>query len=755
LHTHLGDGVFINSHAGRSSLLGETEYELRVRFRDDAGSVSAYATREFETTVASAIAPLELTDIDTLPTPYWVNSFNSSIELPNPSPSPPQLRFEAATSELLVRVTGQAAAGNAVDNPFPLDEHVQVRIVIESGSSALNLSPTYFIVYDELGTRHVIHLPAVSLAAGQRLDLWVASNGSTYYGNASQTEPDFSNLARASDVVFAASQPGFIVEEVVGGFQLPVNIAFVPNPGPDPDDPLFYVNELYGTIKVVTRDYTIGTYATGLLNFNPTGAFPGSGEQGLAGIVVDPLTGDLFVTRVASSTPGVEAAPHYPQVVRLSSNDGGLSASSVTITRDMVGETMGQSHQISNITIGPDGKLYVHVGDGFDYTTAQNLNSYRGKVLRMNFDGSAPADNPFYNAADGINAADYVFAYGLRNPFGGAWRTSDGKHYEVENGPSIDRLAQINRGVNYGWNNTNQSMTINAIYNWNPARAPVNIDFIQSTTFAGSQFPASKLDHAFVSESGSTYAPGQQTLGKHIVEFTINSAGVRTAGPTLLVEYTGIGYGTVAALAPGPDGLYFSELYKDLDASSPIDPGARIFRVRYVNNIAGDYNIDGSVNAQDHAQFTKTFGSNLTLAADGNKDGTVDAADYVLWRKLAPAGGSGGVGQAVPDTFTEAIPSPPAADIPSRITVSTSSLATVYVQPQQSFLPSTPRQLAALRPVQAAARDNVLLLALPALHHVREYTAISPTSEDSDEDSSSNAVDDVFANFATLRINLE
>ena len=54
----------------------------------------------------------------------------------------------------------------------------------------------------------------------------------------------------------------------------------------------------------------------------------------------------------------------------------------------MVGETQGQSHQISNITIGPDGKLYVHVGDGFDTAMALNLDSYRGKILRMNLDGS-------------------------------------------------------------------------------------------------------------------------------------------------------------------------------------------------------------------------------------------------------------------------------------------------------------------------------------------------------------------------------
>ncbi len=98
-------------------------------------------------------------------------------------------------------------------------------------------------------------------------------------------------------------------------FSLPVNIAFVLEPGPNPDDPLFYVTELYGTIKVVANDGTVSDYATGLLNFNPTGNFPGSGEQGLTGIVVEPAyrrrdrdPGDKFDSvqrlRAASSASG-------------------------------------------------------------------------------------------------------------------------------------------------------------------------------------------------------------------------------------------------------------------------------------------------------------------------------------------------------------------------------------------------------------------------------------------------------------------
>lgn len=376
---------------------------------------------------------------------------------------------------------------------------------------------------------------------------------------------------------WAARQPGFTVEVVATNFQLPVNIAFVPNPGPHPSDPFFYVTELYGTIQVVTRDGTVGTYATNLLNFNPTGVFPGSGEQGLTGIVVDPSSGDVFAGMLYDA-----GGTHYPKVVRFRSNDGGLTAATQTTILSMSGEPQGQSHQISHFSMGPDNQLYVHMGDGFDSSAGQKTNSFRGKVLRMNLDGSPVTDNPFYNAANGTNAQDYIFAYGLRNPFGGDWRAADGVHYEVENGPSVDRFSKIERGRNYLYDGSDASMTNYAIYTWNPATGPVNLAFIQAQTFGGSGFPSNKMDHAFVTESGPTWASGPQMWGKRISEFVLDPQGNRLSGPTALIEYNGPGKATACGLAAGPDGLYFTDLYKDTNYTSAIERGANILRVRYM-----------------------------------------------------------------------------------------------------------------------------------------------------------------------------
>jgi hypothetical protein len=80
--------------------------------------------------------------------------------------------------------------------------------------------------------------------------------------------------------------------------------------------------------------------------------------------------------------------------------------------------------------------------------------------------------------------------------------------------------------------------------------------------------------------------------------------------------------------------LYFTELYKDQDAATPIDAGARVFRVRFAAAGNGDYNADGSVDAADHVVWRNTLGSNVTpfTGADGDGDGSIDQDDYIVWK---------------------------------------------------------------------------------------------------------------------------
>ncbi|TCN23993.1 PQQ-dependent sugar dehydrogenase [Mesobacillus foraminis] len=103
----------------------------------------------------------------------------------------------------------------------------------------------------------------------------------------------------------------------------------------------------------------------------------------------------------------------------------------------------GNVHHGGRLRIGPDGKLYATAGDAAVPENAQNLNSLGGKILRLNLDGSVPADNPFRDS--------YVYSYGHRNPQGLAW-DEDGTMYASEHGPSAhDEINVIEPGKNYGW----------------------------------------------------------------------------------------------------------------------------------------------------------------------------------------------------------------------------------------------------------------------------------------------------------------
>ena len=116
-----------------------------------------------------------------------------------------------------------------------------------------------------------------------------------------------------------------------------------------------------------------------------------------------------------------------------------------TIVDDIPGN---RNHDGGRIAFGPDGKLYVATGDSQEPSTAQDRNSLAGKILRVNPDGSVPADNPF---------GSRLWSLGHRNVQGLAW-DEQGRLYASEHGPSgdlglccRDELNLIEKGGNYGW----------------------------------------------------------------------------------------------------------------------------------------------------------------------------------------------------------------------------------------------------------------------------------------------------------------
>ncbi len=157
----------------------------------------------------------------------------------------------------------------------------------------------------------------------------------------------------------------------------------------------------------------------------------------------------------------------------------------------------GRGHFGVRIVFGPDGKLYASSGDRMRFDPAANLKSNLGKVVRINPDGSTPADNPF--AGSDTARAD-IWSYGHRNILAAAFDPS-GRLWALEMGPlGGDELNLIQRGRNYGWpfvsngdNYSGPAIPDHAtrpdlaapVRSWTPVIAPSGAVF-----YSGAMFPA-------------------------------------------------------------------------------------------------------------------------------------------------------------------------------------------------------------------------------------------------------------------------
>lgn len=135
-----------------------------------------------------------------------------------------------------------------------------------------------------------------------------------------------------------------------------------------------------------------------------------------------------------------------------------------TLPSDTTGRVRG-NHDAGPLTFGPDGKLYVQMGDQNLRGQLQNIadgpppddEHFAGVILRLNDDGSIPEDNPFFAAGQqmGGNVGENVqkvFAYGIRNSFGLAFHPTSGALWQTENGDdTFDEVNVFPPGANSGW----------------------------------------------------------------------------------------------------------------------------------------------------------------------------------------------------------------------------------------------------------------------------------------------------------------
>jgi glucose/arabinose dehydrogenase len=369
-----------------------------------------------------------------------------------------------------------------------------------------------------------------------------------------------------------ATEDGFALSLDTQGYRFPTAIAFVPHPGPLPGDPLYYVTELRGRVLVVTNDRTVHTFAEKFVDLTPGTTLPEEqGETGLAGICLDPAHGYVFVTLAYQDATGTLRN----DLVRFTTTPRTFAlkpSGQVAYTRLFSTARAAASHQIGGCRIG-GGLLYVGVGDGLQSYESHNMASVLGKVLRMTVDGRPAPGNPFLVDADTTDPRNYIWAYGFRNPFG--LTMLGDRVFVAENGPSVDRFVEVNRGADYLWDGSDWSMGTDALAVMTPSPAPVQIDHYPE---ASTLFPAKWRGSFFVATSGlpARKGSGERRGAKGVLSIDYDPAGHRLAGvPHTFVAYRGDSYQSVVGLAFGPDGLYFVPLFPQSDGHTAV------LKVRY------------------------------------------------------------------------------------------------------------------------------------------------------------------------------
>lgn len=177
------------------------------------------------------------------------------------------------------------------------------------------------------------------------------------------------------------------------------------------------------------------------------------GERGLLGIALDPAfdsTGHVYVYYTAAS-PTL-----HNRLSRFTAEGDTAAAASEQILIDFPtlpfrgGNDPAIWHMGGGLDFGPDGKLFIAVGDHENPGEAQSLESVFGKVLRVNPDGSVPGDNPHADSLTG--QARMIWAHGFRNPFTIAVQKTTGTVFANDVGAgSREEVNSVVAGGNFGW----------------------------------------------------------------------------------------------------------------------------------------------------------------------------------------------------------------------------------------------------------------------------------------------------------------
>jgi glucose/arabinose dehydrogenase len=340
--------------------------------------------------------------------------------------------------------------------------------------------------------------------------------------------------------------PGFSIDQPLSGLGTLTAITFAP-------DGTLFLAAKGGAIRALP--YGAGATAS----FASVSVYTNS-ECGLLGIALDPAYpgfgkgGYVFVFATVSSSE--------QRIIRFR-DEGGKGVDRTEIQRGL--PTLGANHDGGCLKISPDSKLFFAIGDGGSGASkAQDITNLFGSLMRLNLDGSIPADNPDLSAIH-LDWRHEIYAYGFRNPFRIAFRkTGTGpSDYQVfvndvgsSGGQRREEINRIQPGGNYGWPNVEGIPSLpNPLY-IDPVHAYDNDgnSIVGGVFYQGSLFPAEFQGNYFYMDYGSDKI------------FRIVMDGDAVASNTLFADAEG----GLIDIAESPDGaLYYTTA------------GGAVYRIRY------------------------------------------------------------------------------------------------------------------------------------------------------------------------------
>jgi glucose/arabinose dehydrogenase len=389
----------------------------------------------------------------------------------------------------------------------------------------------------------------------------------------------------------AATLPaGFTETLVASGLSNATAMQFAP-------DGRLFVCQQGGALRVVKNGALLATPFV-------TIAVDSNGERGLLGVAFDPnfvANQHVYVYYTTNS------APIHNRVSRFTANGDVAAPGSEVVIVDLDNLSGATNHNGGAIAFGPDGKLYIAVGDNANSAFSQSLSTRHGKMLRINADGTIPADNPSsFPGITGSTTGVYqsIWAVGLRNPFtfgvnpgvpGPALMINDvgaGSREELNPGAA---------GVNFGWPTTEGD--------FNPAMFP---------NFTRPRYDYSSAVNPECAVTGGTFfGPASTTYPAAYVGtyfFADLCAGwIRRIDPAAVFPYPTLatpidfatGVNTPVDLKVGPDGnLYYLAR-----------GNGSVFRVQYGN-------VGPSITSQP-ANVTVAPGQSATFTVSASGTGTL------------------------------------------------------------------------------------------------------------------------------------